>query len=146
MERLVLEDAKGSQVSLRRQDLFDACAAKGTDEFVFEVGIADEKSELLHSVAGQVRSEPRALETAPKVALLGDVAEAHNPNVQSVRPEFAERPTCVRGAAKGEHPDARQFPATTPGECLDRDAIAGALDEENGLHPTSFAGEACADP
>ena len=71
---LLLEKAERSELALVVNCLFDTARTEGTDQLVLEVLYAYVESKRFHVTAGQVGAQAGALETAPKVALLGGVA------------------------------------------------------------------------
>lgn len=95
--RLLLERTERSKFALGGNDLLHADGADGPDQLVLEICDAHVKAELFHVGAGEVRAEPRSLETVTEVDLLSGVAETREPEVEPRRPElFQESPDRLR--------------------------------------------------
>jgi predicted metal-dependent enzyme (double-stranded beta helix superfamily) len=111
-------------------ELLHAAGAERADQLVLEVGLADVEAERLHPGARELRAEAGALERALEVAFLAGVHEAGDLDAVEAPEETADR---LRSADRHDG-DAlgREVAATAVGERLDRDPVAGALDEDDG--------------
>ena len=121
------------QVALRGDNSFNGLGAEAPDQFVLEIDDADVEAERLHVVALEVRTKAGALEAAPEVALLSDIAQACKPQVEPLRAEaFQESADCLRTSDRNDRHALRfEAPTPTPRERLERDLVARPLDEDN---------------
>ena len=154
---LVLEGAEGGELTLGGDDPPDGLDAERPDQLVLEVRLADVEAEPLHARSREVGAEPGPFETAPEPGLLTGVAEAGEPEVEAGRAVVVEEPPDRRGTADGHDGDALrgEVPAPAPGERLDGELIADALDEhdrprraqvvrQNSSSPAAMASGSCA--
>jgi hypothetical protein len=81
--RLLLEGAKRPKFALITDDALDRGGAGRADQFVLQVGGAHVEPQRLHLGAGSDRAEPAALQRVPEVTLLGGVAQAGQPDVDT---------------------------------------------------------------
>ncbi len=81
---LVLEAAERRELALGTQHTLHRRRARGTDQLVFQVGIAGMEAVVLDALVG---GHAGTLEAAPHVAQLGDVAEPGQPHAQALRTE-----------------------------------------------------------
>src|SRR5258706_5122582 len=102
---LILKAAETLELALNSKQLLDRGGAKRADQFVFEVRVAHEKSKRLRARATKVRSQPHALETAPKVLFLVCVDQSRQPHSQPWRAQCIQEVAGVRRAADGKDDD-----------------------------------------
>ena len=105
------------------------------DQLVLQVCNAHVEAEPLHLGACEVGAESSPLEPAPEVALLSDIAEAGDLDVEPVRAELVQNP------ADGLRPTDRhdrnalgvEITAMALGERLERALVADPFDEHDCL-------------
>jgi ubiquinone/menaquinone biosynthesis C-methylase UbiE len=135
--RLLLEGAEGPELSLGVDDAFHGVGPERADQLVLQVGDADVEAESLHLGAGQVRAEPRLLETPLELALFRGVTETRQRHVEPLRAEALEAPPDRLCASDRHDGDTLglEVPATPFGECLEGVLVARPFDEHDGANP-----------
>ncbi len=130
---LGLERAKRSEPALVGDDPLDGRSAEGADQLVLEIRVAHVEAKPLEVGAREVRAEAGSLERAPDDGLLAGVAEARKPDVQPVwAEELEEVPDGLCPADRNDgHAFGIEVSATPPGQRLERDLVADALDEHD---------------
>src|SRR4029453_7757627 len=128
--RLLLKRAKRSQIALGLDHLFHGRRSMGADQLVFEVFDADEEADPPHAAPREVRAEPGPFEPAHELALFGGVTEPRE--LQALRNEHVEAAADRLGAAHRHerNPGGIEVDASMVGQRLDRDQVAGPLDED----------------
>ena len=126
---LLLEGPEGAQVAVSLDHPLDGRRPERADQLVLEILDADVEAEPLKIRTSEVGSEPGPFQAAPEVALLGRVAEAGEPDVESLRPEVIQEPSYRLRAADRDDRDALgvEVPLVPLGKGLDRDLVADAL-------------------
>ena len=132
---LLLERPERPQVSMPVDDALDLVRAESADELVLEVGVADEEPEPLQVRPGQGGAETRALEAAGDVTLLAGVVEPGQRDVEAARTvRLHKAPDRLRAADRNDFdPFCREVAAAAQRERLQRDPVALALDEDDGI-------------
>jgi hypothetical protein len=131
--RLDLEFAEGTELALSVYDSFDSARAEGTNQLVFKIGVADEKTERFDAFVAEVRSEPRLLEAAPYLRCFGGVAQTGQLEAEPSWAQCLHETPDIRRASDRHHDDALgvQVPSTPPRQRLERCLVTPALDEDH---------------
>ena len=109
-------------------------SAEAADQLVLEVGVADVEA------GRQVRAEAGPLEDEPDVVRLARVAQAGEPDALGDE-HLEEAPDVPRASDRDDgDPLGREVAAAPGGERLDRELVAHALDEDDGLGRTRRTG------
>jgi hypothetical protein len=122
------------KIVVGREDLLNTLRAQRADQFLLQVGLADEKADLLHVCTGQAGSEACAFEPLPKDLLLPRVAEPREPG--SIRSNLLkERSDTVR-AAQTMDPDTSggEVDVASLGQRLDGHLVALSFDDHDRAH------------
>jgi hypothetical protein len=131
--RLLLESAKGSEVTLRVDDLFHRGGAESPDQLVLQVCDAHVETQPFHIGAFEVGAEAGPLETAPEVALFCSVTETRQPDVKPPRAEQIQEASDGLRTSNWHNGNALgvEIPATALSERLQRDLIADPFDQHH---------------
>lgn len=127
--RLRLKRAKSAELSFGLEDLLYGVGSDRTDELGFEICITNEEAKLLHTEAGQVRTESGSLEVAPSFDLFAGVAQAGQFHIEPARSQHTEEVTesCCAANRNHGHPLRFEIPAGTPGQCFNSHLVAAAF-------------------
>jgi hypothetical protein len=130
---LLLEGPERPELTLSLDDLFHSRGAERADQLVLQVRIAYVETELFHPGAREVGAEAGAFESAPEVVLLSGIAEACQPDVESLRAEQVEEATDGVRTTHGHDRDALgiEISTTALGQRFERALVADAFDEHN---------------
>ncbi len=130
---LLLEGAEQPELAPGIEHTLDGRDAQSPDQLVLEVGDAHVEAESLHVRPGEVGAEARPFEGAHEVALLALVAEARDPEPESLRAEPAEGVADRLRTADRHDLDALGGEVASPalGERLERALVADPLDEHD---------------
>jgi len=133
---LLLERAERSKVTLSVNDLLHRGVTECADQLVLQVCDAHEETEPFHVVAREAGAEAGPLETAPELALLCGVTETRQPDVQPLRAEPIQEASYRLRPPKGNNGNSLglEIPTTAPSERLERDLVAGPLNEHDAMH------------
>ncbi len=131
---LLLESPERPELTPLLHDVQHAFGPHRADELVLEVLDARVEPEPLQLDRRGARSEPRPLETATDIGLLGHVVQAGNGDVGPTRAEPLQELPDVLRSDHGDHGDAicRQVASPPRGERLERTSVADPLDEDDG--------------
>jgi hypothetical protein len=131
--RLPLERAERSKLTLGLDDLFHRGGTKAADQFVLQVGDAHVEPEGFHADATEVGTQAGPLQTAPEVALLTDVTQARQSDVQAPRTEQLQEASDVPRTAHWHHGNALsgKLSTTALSERLERDLVACPLNQHD---------------
>jgi hypothetical protein len=130
---LLLERAERSELTLGVDDPFHSGGAQAADQFVLQVGDTDVEPECFHAGATEVRAEAGPLETAPEVALLLDVTQAGQSDVQPSRTEQLQEASDVPGTAHRHDGNALSVKVSTTAlsDRFERDLVADPFNEHD---------------
>ena len=137
--RLLLKRPERAELTPLLHDAHHYLGADRADELVFEVLDARVEPETLQLERRCARSEPRSLETATDIGLLGHVVQPCNGDVGSLRPEPLQEPPDVHGSVHRDHGDTigRQEASPPSREGLERTSVADPFDEDDGARGRS---------
>jgi hypothetical protein len=131
--RLLLKGAEGSKVSLSVDDPFHGGSTKSADQLVLEVCDAHVETESFHLDTSEVGAEAGPLETAAEVALLSDVTETSQPEVEPQRSEQIQEAS--NGLRTAYWHDGNtlsvQIPTTALSERFERELVADPFNEHD---------------
>jgi hypothetical protein len=141
LRRLLLKNAERSELTLSIDDLFHRGGAEGADQLVLQIGDAHVETERFHLGAGQVGAEAGPLETTPKVALLGGVAQPRQPEVEPPRAEQIQEAADVRRTSHRHDGDAFSVerPTAAHSQSLKRHLVAHPFDENDRMRVHTVA-------
>ena len=131
--RLLLQDAKRSEVALGGHDPFHGGGTEGADQLVLEVCDAQVETESFHVRASEVGAEAGPLEGAPEVSLLRSVTEARHSDAMPLGAEQIQEASDVRRTTHRDNRDAFsvEVPTTALSERFERDLVAHPFNEDD---------------
>jgi hypothetical protein len=132
--RLLLEGPERPELTPLLHDLHHPLGAERADQLVFEVLDAREEPEPLQLERRRAGSEPRPLEAATDIGLLGRIVQPGHGDVGPTPSEPLQVPLDVLRSAHRDHGDTicRQDATLSRGQRLERTSVAGSLDEDDG--------------
>lgn len=127
--RLRLKRAESAELSFGLEDLLYGVRSDGTDELGFEIRITNEEAKLLHTDAGQVRTESGTLEVAPSFDLFAGVTQSGQFHIEPARTQHTEEMTesCCAANRNNGHPLRIEIPADAPGQRFNSHLVAAAF-------------------
>jgi hypothetical protein len=138
--RLLLEGAKGSEVTIGVDDLFHRGGAESTDQLVLEICDAHVETQALQVDAREVGAETGPLEPAPELALLCGVTETRHPDVEPLRAVPVQESSDRLRAADRHDGNALgvEIPTAALSECFERTLVADPFDEHDRSQVDAF--------
>jgi hypothetical protein len=132
---LLLESAEGSEISLSIDDSFHGVHTESADQLVLQICDAHVEPQPFHVRASEVGAEAGPFETAPELALLADVAETCQPQVEPLWAEPIQEPADGLRTPDRHDGDALgvEIATTACRERFERSLIADPFDQHDGL-------------
>jgi hypothetical protein len=129
---LVLEPTKRLELALGIDHGLNVGRAKCSNQFIFEIGFANEEADSFHLGAGEAYSHSHPFKTPADITLFGGIVETREPEPQPHCAEHLDVRTELGHASDGEREDPLGSKIPTASLCkrIDRCLVAPSFYED----------------